>query len=199
MLNTLITWKYLFSHTSLSARFCIFLYILGLLEDSLLKYLSHFKFNWSITAHFSDTYRANCLIVQYNIKHLASLHLIWHDLFRGMKNIFKYIYLIVSITFPENIVGKCQTDSCKRKEYTPVDHFYHSGKVLAVFDSVSLKFCIVRCRTYLECRSFNVKWINPNRTFGICTLLDEVNVVNLKTDAYPMTTLLVTVSCLVIY
>ncbi|KAK2141925.1 hypothetical protein LSH36_1016g00003 [Paralvinella palmiformis] len=96
-------------------------------------------------------------------------------------------------------VGRCRTDSCKRKEYTAINGFCHSGKVLAVFERVPLKFCIVRCRKYIECRSFNMKWINPKRTFGICTLLEEVYVANLQQMPYPMTTLLITVSCFVIY
>lgn len=102
-----------------------------------------------------------------------------------MMKCFSCIFLLASLDYLEHVVGKCRTDSCKRKEYIAIKGSYHGGKELAVFNGVPLKLCIVRCRTYLECRSFHMQWNNPSRTFGICTLLEEVSLMNLETDAVP--------------
>jgi hypothetical protein len=88
---------------------------------------------------------------------------------------------VIGLYYLNLVNGKCIRDACKRKEYTPIKGYYHEGKVLIVYDNVPLRFCIVRCRTYLECRSFNMKWITPSRTFGTCTLLEEVIVTSQET------------------
>ena len=92
----------------------------------------------------------------------------------NMESIFNVIYLLGILLYLTRVNGKCGSDLCKRKQYTSTNGYYHQGKVITVYEDVPLKMCIRRCRIYLECRSFNMKWINPSRTFGTCTLLQEV-------------------------
>ena len=95
------------------------------------------------------------------------------------------IILLCGILCPNQTNGRCRRDTCQRKEYTPANGFYHTGKVLAVYKEVPLNFCILRCRTYLECRGFNMKWFDESRTAGTCTLLQEVYMTSSETGATP--------------
>jgi len=98
-----------------------------------------------------------------------------------MKDTGKLMFLITGLCCLSDVNGNCNRDPCKRKEYTPINGYYHDGKVLTVHYDVPLRICVRSCRTYLECRSFNMKWINPSRTFGICTLLEEVFITSSET------------------
>ncbi|KAK2139847.1 hypothetical protein LSH36_1588g00012 [Paralvinella palmiformis] len=100
-----------------------------------------------------------------------------------MRVFAKVLFLLIGLYYLNLVNGKCSRDSCKRKQYTPIKGYYHKGKVVIVYDNVPLRICIVSCRTYLECRSFNMNWINPSRTFGTCTLLEEVIMTSSETGA----------------
>lgn len=90
-----------------------------------------------------------------------------------MTNVSSVIILLYAMHFVAEINPRQQ---CQRRQYTPVESHYHVGRTLAVYEDVPLKTCIIGCRTYLECRGFNMKWKNPSRTVGTCTLLWTVNV-----------------------
>ncbi|KAK2141266.1 hypothetical protein LSH36_1131g00009 [Paralvinella palmiformis] len=64
-----------------------------------------------------------------------------------------------------------------------INGYFYYGKVIVVYEEVPLKICVTHCRTYSECRSFNMKWINPSRTFGTCALLQEVTLTSTTTGA----------------
>ncbi|KAK2139965.1 hypothetical protein LSH36_1535g00008 [Paralvinella palmiformis] len=91
-----------------------------------------------------------------------------------MESLFNFISLLGILLYLTRVNSKSGSDLCKRKQYTSTNGYYHKGKVITVYEDVPLKMCIRSCRIYLECRSFNMKWINPSRTFGTCTLLQEV-------------------------
>ncbi|KAK2140743.1 hypothetical protein LSH36_1262g00001 [Paralvinella palmiformis] len=91
-----------------------------------------------------------------------------------MKSNLYVISLLSLLLYFTHVNAKRGNNLCKRKQFTSINGYYHYGKVITVYDEVPLKMCITRCRIYSECRSFNMKWISPSRTFGICSLLQEV-------------------------
>ena len=101
----------------------------------------------------------------------------------SMKSHF-YIYsLLCDILHVIHVNGKCVRDVCKRKRFMSINGYNYYGKEIAVYEDVPLNICITRCRTYRECRSFNMNWINPSRTFGTCTLLKEMTVTPSTSEA----------------
>jgi len=93
------------------------------------------------------------------------------------------MFLITGLCCLSDINGKKNRDPCRRKEYTPINGYYHNGKVITVPDYTPLWICVKSCHTYLECHNFNMKWINPSQTMDTCTLLQEVCITSPETGA----------------
>jgi len=80
-----------------------------------------------------------------------------------------------------NVKGKCGKDFCKRNHFMTINGYYYYANVNVVYEEVPLNICFTYCHTYSECRSFSMKWLNLSRTFGTCTLLQEVNLMLITT------------------
>jgi len=100
-----------------------------------------------------------------------------------MNNNFDIWFLLFGLLYFTNVNGKCGKDFCKRTQFMSINGYFFYGKVIAVYEEVPLKICVTHCRTYSECRSFNMKWINPSRTIGTCALLQEVTLTSTTTGA----------------
>ena len=90
-----------------------------------------------------------------------------------MAQLWNTILLYNILHFLIQVSGICPKDKCERRQYVPIDGFFLNGKVIAMFEEVPLKVCVSACRRYLECRSFNMKWLSPSKSFGTCALLEE--------------------------
>jgi len=100
-----------------------------------------------------------------------------------MKNVFNLVFLLNAMQYVAQVDCSCQRDPCKRKQYTPLKGYHYTGKILAQYEEVPLRICIRGCRKYYECHSFNMKWMNPSRTIGKCSLLEEVTIGSFEAEA----------------
>ena len=100
-----------------------------------------------------------------------------------MKCNFDIWSLLCGLLYFANVNGKCGKDFCKRKQFMSINGYYYYGKIIAVYEEVPLRICVTLCRTYSECHSFSMKWINPSRTIGTCAMLQEVTLTSTATGA----------------